>query len=456
MRNGRKRFYVRPSGGSYGTADGLTYATAWNGFSNIDWSLVANNTLAICGTHNEAITVGASNCKIVGNDPNESGTIDGQNTRVTGLTVDGYNNLRVFNLTVSNHTTQNVYNGNTTGTSYTSCTFGASGNQCVQNEDATCVVTYNSCTFDSGTDDGVSLHLNSIVTLNNCTISNCAEGINGISTSTLIANNCTFTSNTTDLKADSDSDFTVNNSFISSNISCGSSVNIKLNNCLLTGGITTVLTSGGLEVEECRFENTSQIISNQTDVSRVSINRSYFEVAVTSKIYAQNNGCYDVKYCIFNINTGTNIYAFRQAAQTNRSTVENCTIIGSSNTGRGVTGIGVDFKNCIFNDMNLAANPNGAGSITFDYCNVFNVTTLNINQNGGSLTETNAVSGDPVLADVSNLDFNLGVGSSCIGSGDTLTDSTAIDSASWGNGTNQIPSVTTGEQSASWNIGAYV
>jgi len=55
-------YYVRPSGGSYGSEDGTSYANAWDGFSNINWSTVdsGNGKLFVCGTHRETLTIQAS------------------------------------------------------------------------------------------------------------------------------------------------------------------------------------------------------------------------------------------------------------------------------------------------------------------------------------------------------------------------------------------------------------
>jgi parallel beta-helix repeat protein len=58
-------FYIRPLGGSYGSEDGSSYDNAWDGFNNIAWgsgvgAVGAGDTLYVCGTHNQKLTVGAS------------------------------------------------------------------------------------------------------------------------------------------------------------------------------------------------------------------------------------------------------------------------------------------------------------------------------------------------------------------------------------------------------------
>ncbi len=56
-------WYVRPSGGSYGSGSGSSYADAWSGFARIAWGsggVAAGDTLYVCGTHSQTLSVGAS------------------------------------------------------------------------------------------------------------------------------------------------------------------------------------------------------------------------------------------------------------------------------------------------------------------------------------------------------------------------------------------------------------
>ena len=56
-------WYVRPVSAEYGAEDGTTYETAFDGFADITWGaggVVAGDTLYVCGTHTEQMTVGAS------------------------------------------------------------------------------------------------------------------------------------------------------------------------------------------------------------------------------------------------------------------------------------------------------------------------------------------------------------------------------------------------------------
>ena len=55
-------YYVRPITGEYGAENGLSYATAYDGFAGITWADVdsGNGKLFVTGTHREQMTVGAA------------------------------------------------------------------------------------------------------------------------------------------------------------------------------------------------------------------------------------------------------------------------------------------------------------------------------------------------------------------------------------------------------------
>ena len=135
--------------------------------------------------------------------------------------------------------------------------------------------------------------------------------------------------------------------------------------------------------------------------------------------------------------------------------INNCTFVGNSNVGRGISAQGrVNVKNTIFHTMNQCVNPNGAnGIVTFDYCNTFSNTTINVNQNGGTFSNTNNITTDPLFTNISTLDFRLQAGSGSLNSGATLTNAIGIESADW---VSTIPTVTTINQSGTWDRGACV
>ena len=120
-------WYVRPSGTTYGNADGTTYEDAWSGFGNIVWDgagIQGNDTLYVCGTYGggagnrlEVGMSGNSNAErltIRGDYPGDPGIFDGSDWDGIrfGYTVSGHsgymepeNNLNFIGLTfVNGHT----------------------------------------------------------------------------------------------------------------------------------------------------------------------------------------------------------------------------------------------------------------------------------------------------------------------------------------------------------------
>lgn len=451
-------YYVRPLGVTYGDGSGISYANAWSGFSAINWSILGSKTLNVIGTHNEELNVQQNTVTIVGNNVNGAGIIDAQNTRVC-FRINGYDNITVNNLSMINGQTSNAFNMLTTGTIYNNCIFDTSGNQTAQHEgniiSDLISVTYNGCTFKNGADDGVSLHGdNTTVVLNNCSMENNSQGVNAINTGICIINDSNFLNNTTDVQPDSSSDITVNRSTFRSQLSANSSVPLKLNNCTMLSGETVITSLGSATISDTKYIGASKITSNQTDITKVIITRCYFEVNAIAKVTTINNGVYDLTYSTFKHFSGTNVYA-ASTGGTGTSTINNCNFIGVTSTGRGIAAAGrVNVKNAIFQGLNLCVNPNGANAIvTFEKCCTYLNTTINVNQNGGTFTNTSSVTTNPLFTDLPNLDFRLTTGSSCWNTGLTLTNSTGILSANWSTG---MPTVTTKTQPATWDIGAYI
>jgi hypothetical protein len=453
-------YFVRPLGTTYGDSSGTSFANAWTGFSGVNWAVLNTKTLNVVGTHLEELNVQQSAVTIVGNHVSGAGIIDAQNTRVC-FRINGYDNITVNNLTMNNGLVSNAFNMLTTGTVYNNCIFDTSGNQTVQHEGNVISdiisVTYNNCTFKNGADDGVSLHgNNTTVVLNNCSMENNSQGVNAINTGVCTINDSNFLNNTVDVQPDSSSDITVNRSTFRSQLSANSSVPLKINNCTMLSGETVITSLGSIEVTNTKYLGLSKITSNQTDIAKVKIRRCYFEVSTIAKVTSTGNAVYDLNYSIFKHISGTNVYAISTVnGGTGTSIVNNCTFVGSSSTGRGIAaGSRITVKNTIFQGLNLVVNPNGALAIVvFDKCCTYLNTTINVNQNGGTFTNTNSITTNPLITDIVNLDFSLQSGSSCWNTGATLTDAVGILSANWVTG---MPTVTTKTQPATWDIGAYI
>ena len=95
------QYFVRPSGATYGDGSGTSYDNAWSGFTSINWALLENQTLNVCGTFNELLTVQQNSVTIVGNNPLGDGIIDGQSLRQC-INVNGYNYITINGITCNN------------------------------------------------------------------------------------------------------------------------------------------------------------------------------------------------------------------------------------------------------------------------------------------------------------------------------------------------------------------
>jgi hypothetical protein len=116
-------YYVRPSGGTYGSEDGADYDNAWDGFSNVNWATVdsGDGRLFVCGTHNESVTIGAAGesgtpihlvtCTTAkGSTDNDPGTID-PNAAGAGIYALDKAYIKIEGLTVTNSNPDKYSNG---------------------------------------------------------------------------------------------------------------------------------------------------------------------------------------------------------------------------------------------------------------------------------------------------------------------------------------------------------
>lgn len=225
-------WYVRPAGTTYGTGDGTSYANAFSGFTNINWNDIQEyDTLYVCGTHFETLTTNANRIIISGGYEPDPGIIDGQNTRNECITVQNSSKVTIEDLELIDALVTCLdIRLNCVDIVVNRVIADGSGNQGFQNE-TTVYVTYNDCIGRNCGDDGMSLHAGAVVTANNCTFNNNAQGVNAILDAVYISNNCIYSDNTTEnIRPQADSDFTINGgSSINGNIVGDSSVALKLN-----------------------------------------------------------------------------------------------------------------------------------------------------------------------------------------------------------------------------------
>lgn len=447
-------YYVRPSGSSYGTGEGLSYENAWSGFAEIDWEAVTGKTLNIAGTHNEFLDVLSSDLIIQGHDT-DLASIDGQDILTRCFRVQGFNNVTINDIDLLNGLTDCSYAVGQ-GIVFNRVNASGAGNQGFQNEGTDYHVTYNNCTGSGCDDDGLSLHGGGTVVANDCSFLNNAQGVHAIGTATFTANRCVFDGNTQQAFINSiDSDFTINNSFVlgGRGFDVSGTKSLKINNCIFKDCLNRVSVDCSAELHNCYFIG-SAYISNS---GNLGLRRCYIKptsVTVLSPVQIEDGGHLNSYYSIFNMSIGSNDYAVTITNGT--ANFYNCNFVSNDGTGRGVKRGSPNFINCLFYGLNLAFNPNGAGSVfTTDHCNVFNCTSKAIPQNGGTYNETNPVAGDPLLIDVANDDYSLGEGSSCIDTGTDTGFPEGIETAAWGD-IDTSPVIDIKNQDAIYDIGAYL
>ena len=451
-----EEFYVRPFGGSYGLEDGTTYDNAFNGFASIT-TMPAGSVLFICGTHTETYTVGQSNLIIRGDYVGDAGTIDSQDIRTLGISFTNQNNNEIIGLSVISSIEDNIlFQGTSDNNIVRNCYFEGSGNQSAQHENTGFTTYYYDCTFENNSDDGISLHDGTKVYIYDCTFNNNNDGVNNDSTSgsEMYIYDCVFDSNTNAVRIQSDVICEVERcAFISNTtdfeIITGSTTSPIISNCYFTGGgdFTTAINTGTATVNDCYFDGTGNIYlqSGSTDFI---FNRCLFYKGNNLGIRIVGVNTINFDYCNFYNDTASSEFAIWSQQS---SIISNCTFDGGG-TGSGIRCVnGATIQNSILTNMSVAIQ-RVTGTVTADYCNFFNTTT----KTSGTITNTNEVVGDPVIANEATLDFSIGIGSSCIGAGTTLTRLTGIDTADWGDGVSQVPIVTTKEQAVAWDIGAYI
>lgn len=455
---GGNNWYVRPSGGSYGTEDGTSYANAWDGFSNIVWaSILPGDTLWVAGSHDEKLVVAASGLvtkyiyiKSVVADPY---TITGALTRDFCIDAQDESYIEFDGGTLTSAIDSCLYlrNGTYIVRNVTATTATGVGAQAFQNETG-CIATYYNCSGLNSTDDSLSLHDNAIVVAYDCTFTGSAQGINGIGTSSFTAHRCTF-AGTVSIQPDTNANFTINDSFINTNFIANSSVALKLNRCRITDNGASIVTGGTLIMTECRIVGASRI---ELRTAGNTVQRCLFESSLSRALNTTNSGDVDVNYCVWKITTA--IYAVR-GNSTGQMRLNNCSIVGAANVGLAVEGFGtnasgsVELTNCILYDLQNAYTTDADGIIFADFVNRFDITT--VTSGAGPITQTNTILTDPAFVDITNYNFSTGASTKDVGTSTGVTTGIIHTGTSWGDASN-VPVVATAEQAGTYDLGAYL
>jgi hypothetical protein len=436
-------YYVRPAGATYGTGDGTSYENAWSGFSAVNQLLLSApyRTLYICGEHREFFQITRNALKIRGDYATDSGWINGQNIRSSGLNVNGRSNVTVTWLKVTHHTVQNITAGNDDGTgSYYNfrtfnCDVSNSGNQGIQHwgiEGST--ASHYNLKANNCLDEGISGHQAGTINVYGGEFKNNPDGIANV-IGTVIINLYEIyntSGNGHDIK-------------VNGGTAVGNVYNCIINNFNMAGP-NTINFYDSYVLRVATTTGTDDMVGNATftrcivDGSGVTSSaQAIFDIPSGSSISAQ--------YTIFIGMTGTrNALLLRSGAIVNYLT--NLVFYGES-TGQGIfTVINITVRNSIFRGLSKVQD--SSGTITWRHCSFTNNTT------GPSGTPINSVNSNPLFVNPAILDFSLQAGSPMYAAGETNTPySLGIDTANWGS-VSAHPVITTKHQPGSWTIGAVI
>jgi len=416
-------WFVRPLGGSYGTEDGTSYANAFDGFIDIEWSSIgAKDLLLVYGNHTEALDIQADNFYIKFN---INSYIDATGID-EGLTIANRTGVMIERAKVINATVSNIeISGTSSDIIVSNVTCTGSGNQNFQMLDNSSATFYN-IVGNNAIDDGFSMHDNTTATIHGGTFTGNDLGMGTIESAKLTAYNCYLTNNAsndigTDF-ADSDSSayvIAIGCKIIqtgSSQLYAENQAYLELWYCDITAGTNHIADIGG---------------SNSSDYAHFGAN-----------------------YCIFNDMAASKDAVVARADS--YITLRNCVIYGSgTKTGIGVgcvSGSVTVANNTIFSNLDKGLYALSGSTVTSNNSCYYDNTT----DKQGTITANNDVTGNPNLSNPANNQFWITAGSSCINTGLDLGSTYQL-------GLNQttifpkpINKLNQNDYGVGWDIGIYI
>jgi hypothetical protein len=473
-----------------GTGDGTSVENASN-IADIPWgSMGTRDTVYLMDTITDPIVVGASNIDI-------RGDLAG---RLLIHDTNGFGGSLASGFKWVNAGVSNMYGG----------TYTRGAEECIKLDGAYDVETFNVITTDgvlnqninlngTGTsiwndltstgapDDGITGHEAANVTIQGqgTSITGNSEGVAMAGTGTTIIRNCTIEGNTLfDVTFNAD----IQNATIGK-INNGGGVS-NYSNVLVSENYSFTNFGGGsatLNAEDCIFEtiqfkalsvgnyNQCLVLSQLTTANGINGTQTFRKTRFRNRIGITGNEVIDFKYCMFDsesslhgietsgtptirshYNTFTSSFSSKYliVLSTGVNYIgANNTYADETKTGRGFsTEVTVTERNSIFHNLDNSFYKAIAGPVvTAEDCCFSNAVTT------GSVINTRPIELDPLLVDITGLDFTLGVSSPCIGAGVDLTENEGVDVANWGNGSTTTPVVTTKLQTnGAWDVGAYI
>lgn len=464
-------YYVRPTGTTYGTGDGTSYANAWSGFPAINWSLVEGNRLAVCGVHSQQLTMTGTKAYIDFANVNESGSISCGDIINTGFGIYSSPKFYINSPTVIDAVVTCIHIEDSTGKLKNTVVNGC-GNQGIQHY-GTCVVEFENISGTDNVDETISAHDSATITVTGSgSFTNGDAGINIIANCNLtISGSYTFSGCNNDLWAANAT--TAGSCSITAigltmnNVLASNGAKVLLNNCNVsqataqyvnpnTGYIeatnsvidSLILTlAATVTLNNCRVNDMSSISANGIatitnsyikPVGLFDVNgtlravRTFFDgVDCTDHTIDCNNGStLKLQYCILK-NAISAKYALSVRTGATVEALEALTIDGSS-VGRGLNSqISLTIRNAIFTGLAQGVFSATSGqTVTLENCTLYNNTANTAGT--GSTVQNDAVNSNPLFTNASANDYSLQVGSPLIGAGETLSSNVGFLSVNWG------------------------
>ncbi len=425
----RNVWYVQPITGEYGTEDGTSLATAFDGFTGINWTVIQpNDYLYIVGNFAETLTVGKSGTvtkPIYIKGYNGYASINGGGSLESCIVVTNYNYINIQDIYLTSPTTNGLLiSGTSNNINVFRVVSERSGNQSYQHLN-TASANYYDCQGNHSTDDGMSLHDTTSVVAYDCSYYGNSDGFGAIASAKLTGYNCYISKNT-------------NTDMACTAATSDSTACVKLYYSLIeqTTGLIDIDNKGSAEIWYTKINTSST--GHVIDVGGVG---------------AANKGYLKINYSIIN-----NIANVKDGIVVRTTSVVNSknNVFYGSGTRKGY-GVGIVSGGYYYTYNSIYSNlakglyilTGGIASTTNDcyYNNLDNIT--------GTATALNdTVASNPNFASAGT-DFSITSGSSCINTGANLGATYQFglkNNSVWTNSINLLNQNSFGN----WEIGAYI
>lgn len=391
-------WYVRPASGTYGAADGTTYATAWDGWTNVVWGVggvVAGDTLYAAGTFTDEYAnvedsgSAGSPITIRGDYPDDLGILDGDENQTGAIRIAAYDYITVRNITLRNGTFAGLSAANAANSNiqalFVTVDGGSSHGINIIGDDA----LVEDCDVSGVDKSGIVVTASANAIIRRCTVIDCGPNDAGSNEDGIFIGNASY-------------DYIVEYNTVTGFLGTAGGVagiDVSTNDATPRAGIIRYNRVSACEVNGIK-------ISDGTEVHNVSI---YYNVLYNNptNLFINAGGTQTVYNNVFYGATSRNIWVQGNPTAALTITVKN-NIHGISSAGYYVWLN--DSTNCTFN---FSYN---CYTLTDNFRYEADGKTF-IQWQALSLDDTGSINVDPAMVDPANGNFNLAAVSPCRNTG---------------------------------------